>query len=487
MEADAPLTPGAFGTSLKRFLDASLAQAPAEESPLRKRVRDHLGVDPAELPTVAREIHLRDHPNLQVGLDALLARPGWSFELLGLRRPEAPYMGVGLTDLIQAPTPGADIPLLRPGPLQHEEVDLGAGRTVSCAFNALLLVAGGSARRLAVVVSRSEHGMGSSLRVEVVAARREDGELFLEELRREMKARDVYRGRVLAFTRDQYDEAGLRVQTLPLVEREEIVLPPGTLERIERHALAPTRHRDRLLAAGRHLKRGLLLYGPPGTGKTLTTMHLVGRMPGRTVVLLTGEALGAIETACALARELEPATVVLEDVDLVAEERTLDGVATPVLFELLNQMDGLAGDVDVLFVLTTNRPDLLEPALAARPGRVDQAVELPLPDADGRRRLARLYARGLTVEEGALEQVVERTEGASAALVREVLRKAAVLAAEEGEGPIALAERHLRQALDDLSGEGGELARAVLGRRRATPAPAPYGREDDERLGLGFG
>jgi ATP-dependent 26S proteasome regulatory subunit len=100
-------------------------------------------------------------------------------------------------------------------------------------------------------------------------------------------------------------------------------------------------------------------------------------MPGRTVVLLTGEALGAIETACALARELEPSTVVLEDVDLVAEERDLEGAARPVLFELLNQMDGLSGDVDVLFVLTTNRPDLLEPALAARPGRVDQAVELP--------------------------------------------------------------------------------------------------------------
>jgi hypothetical protein len=48
---------------------------------------------------------------------------------------------------------------------------------------------------------------------------------------------------------------------------------------------------------------------------------------------------------------------------------------------------GLAEDEDLLFVLTTNRPDLIEPALAARPGRVDLALEIPLPDADGRRRL----------------------------------------------------------------------------------------------------
>jgi cell division protease FtsH len=55
----------------------------------------------------------------------------------------------------------------------------------------------------------------------------------------------------------------------------------------------------------------------------------------------------------------------------------------------------LGDDADVAFVLTTNRPDALEPALAARPRRVDLAVEIPLPDREGRRRLFDLYARGL--------------------------------------------------------------------------------------------
>ena len=66
----------------------------------------------------------------------------------------------------------------------------------------------------------------------------------------------------------------------------------------------------------------------------------------------------------------------------MAEERTRQGTGTnAVLFELLNQMDGLGDDADVLFILTTNRPELLEPALASRPGRVDEAIEVPLPDA----------------------------------------------------------------------------------------------------------
>jgi ATP-dependent 26S proteasome regulatory subunit len=65
-----------------------------------------------------------------------------------------------------------------------------------------------------------------------------------------------------------------------------------------------------------------------------------------------------------------------------------------VLFDLLDAMDGGAPDADLLFLLTTNRADLLEPALAARPGRVDVAVEISLPDATGRQRLLDLRAAG---------------------------------------------------------------------------------------------
>src|SRR3546814_16196143 len=110
--------------------------------------------------------------------------------------------------------------------------------------------------------------------------------------------------------------------------------------------------------------------------------------------------------------------VVLEDVDLVAMERTMPGHGTnPLLFQLLNEMDGLAEDADIVFVLTTNRVDLLEPALAARPGRIDQAVEVKLPDADSRRRLLELYLRGVAHDLEAPDgraAAVARTEGVSA-------------------------------------------------------------------------
>jgi ATP-dependent 26S proteasome regulatory subunit len=125
------------------------------------------------------------------------------------------------------------------------------------------------------------------------------------------------------------------------VTRETIILPEGLLARVERQTIGFSGHAERLRALGRHMKRGVLLYGPPGTGKTLVTRYILSAMEGRTTVVLTGRGMGLISQACALARALQPATVVLEDVDLVAEERTRQQPGcTGVLFELLNEMDG---------------------------------------------------------------------------------------------------------------------------------------------------
>src|SRR4051812_42211261 len=107
-----------------------------------------------------------------------------------------------------------------------------------------------------------------------------------------------------------------------------------------------------------------------------------------------------------------------------------------ILFELLNAMDGLDEDHDVLFVLTTNRPERLEPALAARPGRIDQAVELPLPDATARRRLLAFYGTGLDLRLRDEDTLIAQLDGTSPAFIRELLRRAALLAADENDGPL---------------------------------------------------
>jgi ATP-dependent 26S proteasome regulatory subunit len=195
-------------------------------------------------------------------------------------------------------------------------------------------------------------------------------------------------------------------------------------------------------------------------------------MPEFTVVVLSGTSIEAIGPACALARMLQPALVVLEDCDLIAEARDYGGGEQPLLFQVLNEMDGLGDDADVAFLLTTNRADLLEPALAQRPGRVDLAVEIPLPDAEGRARLLGLYGSGLGLGQEITDEVVARTEGTTASFTKELVRRSVLIAAER-ESPRTEA-RDVRAALDELLSDHDRLTRRLLGVRGA----------EDEEQGL---
>jgi ATP-dependent 26S proteasome regulatory subunit len=230
------------------------------------------------------------------------------------------------------------------------------------------------------------------------------------------------------------------------------------------------RDEKRFKKLGAKVPKGVLLHGPPGTGKTLSVTYLLGAMPGRTVVLLTGRSLGLLEQATTLARDLAPATVVFEDIDLVAAERTMPW-SQGVLFDLLNQMEGVGPDADLLFLLTTNRPDLIEPALAARPGRVDLALEVPLPDAAARGRLVDLYAGGIELADDEQATLVERTEGVSGAFVKELMRQADLRAARDGRDAVGA---DVLAALDELLEERSALTRRLLGQpAHGAPADGP--------------
>jgi ATP-dependent 26S proteasome regulatory subunit len=160
-----------------------------------------------------------------------------------------------------------------------------------------------------------------------------------------------------------------------------------------------------------------------------------------------------------------PAVIVLEDVDLVAEERSLGPASSPVLFDLLDAMDGAAPDADLLFLLTTNRADLLEPALAARPGRVDVAVEIALPDAPARERLLTLYGQNVPLEltEDDVGLAIDRTDGTTASFLKEVIRRSVLESLHDDPALTAVTAAHLARALDDLLDTAQAVTRTLLG------------------------
>src|SRR5690349_17391511 len=288
-----------------------------------------------------------------------------------------------------------------------------------------------------------------------------------------MRARDVFRAQMLSFTESEHHGNEL-VSFLPrpAVTAQDVVLPDGVLESIEEHIIGVGDWSQDLLGAGQHLKRGLLLHGPPGTGKTHTVRYLTGRLTDSTIILLTGRSIRFIDAAAALARRLQPSMVVLEDVDLVATDRDFAPDGNPLLFSLLDAMDGVGADADVTFALTTNRADILETALADRPGRVDLAIEIPRPDARCRQRLLQVYARDLAVDAD-LDEVVAGSEGVTASFIKELIRRTVLASLRAGERPPVLRGSHFAEVLAVMNSEHQALTRSLLGAGAEGPSRDP--------------
>jgi cell division protease FtsH len=295
----------------------------------------------------------------------------------------------------------------------------------------------------------------------------EAAQAFFAKLEAGLARSACYRGKALMLSGGGCgvpESPAISVQRLPAVTREQLILPDVVLRAVERNVIDHARAADALVRRGQSARKGILLHGPPGTGKTHCIRWLISALPDHTTLLIAAEHVAYLDEYMALARLLQPALVVIEDVDLIARERSQ--MQSPgqesLLNKLLNEMDGLRSDARITFILTTNRPDAIEPAIAARPGRVDQAINFPLPDAADRRRLVMLYAAGQTLTDETIDEVVRRTDGAAPAFIKELLRRS-ILQAELRQSGAAIERKDLDGALEELLAAGGVLSRRLLG------------------------
>jgi energy-coupling factor transporter ATP-binding protein EcfA2 len=447
----------AFLDTFRRFMD-ELILIPRPQvdtrTPLGDLVQEFLGTEVAALPLVTEDLPSHRLVDADVALDELGGDAESSVVGItgGQQREHSSF-----PELISN-----SFSRFAPGPVDYISGATGPDterRVVS--FGVRLLTVDG--HRVAVLQrsAKPEYGRNSA-RLEILAAEEGGAAAFLGALRRMMLERSVLRGQVLSFSGDEFGPgaAGVDFLARPQVPATDVILPDGVLDDVVRHVVGIGQHREVLRAAGRHLKRGVLLYGPPGSGKTHTVRHLLSVTPDITAVLLAGNSIRFVTEAAELARAMQPAIVVLEDVDLIAEDRELSFGPQPLLFAMLDALDGLDGDADVAFVLTTNRVEILERALADRPGRVDLAVEIPHPDALARLRMFELYARGLPVSSQAIADAAGRADGVSGAFAKELMRRTVLLAAEHNR---AVTDDDLGTALDTLLDARGRLTRQLLG------------------------
>jgi cell division protease FtsH len=193
---------------------------------------------------------------------------------------------------------------------------------------------------------------------------------------------------------------------------------------------------------GARIPKGVLMAGPPGTGKTLMAKAVAGEagVPffsisgSEFVEMFVGVGAARVRDLFKRAREQAPAVVFVDEIDAVGRQRGAsmgsgNDEREQTLNQILVEMDGFATDTNVIVMASTNRPDILDPALL-RPGRFDRKVILDRPDVQGREAILEVHTKGKPLApEICISDLAKLTPGFVGADLENLVNEAAILAA----------------------------------------------------------
>jgi cell division protease FtsH len=232
------------------------------------------------------------------------------------------------------------------------------------------------------------------------------------------------------------DVAGAEHAKLELQEIIEFLKEPGKFARL-----------------GARVPRGVLMAGPPGTGKTLLAKAVAGEAEvpffsisgSEFVEMFVGVGAARVRDLFKRAREQAPAVVFVDEIDAVGRHRGVsmgngNDEREQTLNQILVEMDGFTTDTNVIVMASTNRPDILDPALL-RPGRFDRKVILDRPDVQGREAILTVHTRGKPLAADiSIANLAKLTPGFVGADLENLVNEAAILAARRNLSEIGWAE-----------------------------------------------
>ncbi|MEO0556613.1 MAG: CDC48 family AAA ATPase [Bacteroidota bacterium] len=274
----------------------------------------------------------------------------------------------------------------------------------------------------------------------------------------------------LVVTDDDFTDALKRVQPSALREIQ-IQVPNvgwddiGGLDEVKRQLKEgielPLKRPDAFKRLGIRQARGFLLFGPPGNGKTLLAKAVAKEAEANFVAtkssdLLSkwvGESEKQVSKLFKRARQVSPTVIFLDEIDALAPSRGSgigdSNVTERVVNTLLAEMDGLEELQGVVVIGATNRPTLLDPALL-RPGRFDEIVYVPVPDAEGRRRILGIQTAKMPLADDVdLDVLAEQTQRFSGADLENLVRKAGLLALRANLDADTVTAADFASALED--------------------------------------
>lgn len=204
---------------------------------------------------------------------------------------------------------------------------------------------------------------------------------------------------------------------------------------------------------GAKLPKGVLLYGAPGTGKTLLAKAVAGEAKvsffsasaSEFVEMFVGVGAARVRDLFANAKKNAPAIIFIDELDAVGRRR-FAGIGgghderEQTLNQLLIELDGFESQSGIILMGSTNRPDVLDPALT-RPGRFDRHINVPSPDMKGREEILKVHAKKVKMaKEVDLSVIAKSTPGFVGADLANVINEAAILAARQDKPAVTNAD-----------------------------------------------
>lgn len=337
--------------------EALLMRVERRKRPGRDMVPRRLFPEDTHLVTIHRAFAFHKHYTVQQAFEATFE--GWARRIFGQNPAD------------DAPPPVYEGIAVRPG---DERLAL---------TDAVLVFDHPDGKRLVVKVSMSAGHEDPSSHLWVTCALSDKGftEAKLQEVRAWVKEHNYLRGQKLLFS-------GRFVPLDPAYGWGDLYAEPALITVIRRNTEGFLGRLGVYKGLKLPTKRGVLLHGRPGSGKTLIGKILASQLDTTFIVVKPGElgSVSEIARAFAMARDLAPAALFIEDLDLIGGPRGQDQYADMLLGELMNELDGIEDNSGVLVVATTNALKTIEPALKDRPSRFDVVIELPDVSAEVRRR-----------------------------------------------------------------------------------------------------
>jgi transitional endoplasmic reticulum ATPase len=275
----------------------------------------------------------------------------------------------------------------------------------------------------------------------------------------------------LIVQKDDFEAALREVQ--PSALREILVEVPnvtwediGGLENVKQLLVEavewPLRNAESFRRLGIEAPKGILLYGPPGTGKTMLAKAVANESDANFITvkgsaLLSkwyGESEKRVEEIFRRAKQVAPSIIFLDELDALVPIRGgamgEPHVTERIVNQLLSELDGLEELRGVVVIGATNRPDIIDPALL-RPGRFDELIMAPVPDAEVRRKIFQVHLGKMPLANDVdIDELVSLTEQYTGADIAAVTRKSGRMALRENMQARTVGQKHFLAAIQEI-------------------------------------